>query len=107
MAEASVDGVTPGEAGGGEEMAVESSVLVDGSSRFFALVDEAMGAIAQTGQLAAQSGQIAQNNFITTTKAQDLDYLEGKRIVSLEEAIGVREVASKEVPAGPNTVAAK
>lgn len=50
----------------------------------------------------SQSGVIAQNNFITTTKAQDLDYLEGKRLVTLEEAVGIREVSSKEVPAGPS-----
>ena len=49
----------------------------------------------------AQSGVIAQNNFITVQKAQDYDYLEGKRIVSLEEAIGVREVTSQKSPAGP------
>ena len=48
-----------------------------------------------------QSANIAQNNFITTTKAQDLDYLEGKRLISLEEAMGVREVSSRQVPAGP------
>lgn len=52
------------------------------------------------GQL-SQSGVIAQNNFITITKAQDFDYLEGKRLVSLEEAVGVREVTSRQVPAGP------
>lgn len=56
--------------------------------------------LAQLGQ----TGIIAQNNFVTTTKAQDLDYLEGKRIVSLEEAIGVREVSSRQVPAGPELV---
>lgn len=49
----------------------------------------------------AQSGVIAQNNFITVGKAQDYDYLEGKRMVTLEEAIGVREVSSTQVPAGP------
>lgn len=54
------------------------------------------------GQL-GQSGVVAQNNFLTVSKAQDYDYLEGKRIVSLEEAIGVREVASKSVPAGPTS----
>lgn len=58
--------------------------------------------LAQLGQ----TGIIAQNNFVTTTKAQDFDYLEGKRIVSLEEAIGVREVSSRQVPAGPELVKA-
>lgn len=51
----------------------------------------------------SQTGIIAQNNFVMTAKAQDLDYLEGKRLVSLEEAVGVREIASKSVPAGPNS----
>ena len=46
------------------------------------------------GQL-SQSGAVAQNNFLTTNKAQDFDYLEGKRVVSLEEAVGVREVTSQ------------
>lgn len=50
-----------------------------------------------------QTGIIAQNNMVMTNKAQDLDYLEGKRMVSLEEAIGVREVASKTTPAGPSS----
>lgn len=48
-----------------------------------------------------QSGNVAQNNFLTVNKAQDYDYMEGKRLISLEEAVGVREVSSKEVPAGP------
>lgn len=59
---------------------------------------------AQNMAQLGQTGIIAQNNFVTTTKAQDFDYLEGKRLVSLEEAMGVREVASKSVPAGPNSV---
>jgi len=49
----------------------------------------------------AQSGVIAQNNFITVQKVVDYDYLENKRMVTLDEAIGVREVSSKSVPAGP------
>jgi len=73
---------------------VAEESLVSGSNRFFGLLDQSMAAIGQIGQ-------VAQSNFVTTTKAQDLDYLEGKRIVSLEEAVGVREVASKSVPAGP------
>jgi len=63
---------------------------------------QAMNAHEQNMMQLSQSGVIAQNNFITTTKAQDLDYLEGKRMVSLEEAIGVREVASKTSPGGPS-----
>lgn len=66
----------------------------DGTDKYHALMEQNM---AQLGQ----SGAIAQNNFITVQKAQDYDYLEGKRMVTLEEAIGVREVSSKTVPAGP------
>ncbi|GAG09722.1 unnamed protein product [marine sediment metagenome] len=69
--------------------------MPEGSDKFHAIVESEMSQIAQ-------SGRIAQNNFITTIKFADNDYLEGKRIVSLEEAIGVREVSSKSVPAGPN-----
>jgi len=69
-------------------------------------MDESLkGMLNQNLAQLSQSGIVAQNNFITTTKAQDLDYLEGKRIVSLEEAIGVREVASKSTPAGPSVPA--
>ena len=50
-----------------------------------------------------QSAVLAQNNFIWETKALNLDYMEGKRLVTLEEAIGVREVSSKSVPAGPTS----
>lgn len=76
------------------ETFVSQESLVNGSDRFFGLLDQSMAAIGQIGQ-------VAQSNFVTTTKAQDLDYLEGKRLVSLEEAVGVREVSSKSVPAGP------
>ncbi len=72
----------------------------DGSSKYDQLMEQNMGALAQ-------SGVIAQNNFITTGKAQDYDYLEGKRLVSLEEAVGVREVASKQTPAGPSPASSK
>jgi len=48
-----------------------------------------------------QSGNIAQNNFITVAKFADYDFMENKRMVTLDEAIGVREVSSKTVPAGP------
>jgi len=51
----------------------------------------------------AQTGVIAQNNFVTLQKVVDYDYLENKRIVTLDEAIGVREVSSKSVPAGPTS----
>lgn len=63
--------------------------------------DLAGGVMHQITHQLAQSGNIAQNNFITVQKAQDYDYLEGKRIVSLEEAVGVREVQSARNPGGP------
>ncbi|WP_299467404.1 hypothetical protein [uncultured Gimesia sp.] len=50
-----------------------------------------------------QSGTVAQNNFITVAKVVDYDYLENKRMVTLDEAVGIREVASKNVPAGPTS----
>lgn len=56
---------------------------------------------AVLGPMLAQSGNIAQNNFITVQKVVDYDYLENKRMVTLDEAVGIREVASKKVPAGP------
>tara|TARA_B100000809_G_scaffold90346_2_gene88866 strand:+ start:999 stop:1289 length:291 start_codon:yes stop_codon:yes gene_type:complete len=67
----------------------------EGSGRFHAIVDSSMAALAQTGT-------IAQNNFVTVSKAQDYDFLEGKRLVSLEESLGAREVMSKTTPAGPS-----
>ena len=48
-----------------------------------------------------QSGNIAQNNFITVQKALDYDYLENKRMVTLDEAVGIREVQSQVNPGGP------
>jgi len=54
------------------------------------------------GQLSG-TATVAQNNFVTVNKALDYDFIEGKRIVGLTEAVGVREVASKSVPAGPTS----
>ena len=48
-----------------------------------------------------QSANIAQNNFITVSKSQDYDYQENKRMVTLDEAIGAREVQSAVNPGGP------
>ena len=72
----------------------ETTTMPSGTDKFHAILEAEMSMIPQ-------SGRIAQNNFITVSKAQDLDYVEGKRLVSLEEAIGVREVSSRSVPAGP------
>lgn len=56
--------------------------------------------------MAALSGiaQVAQANFVTVNKVVDYDFMEGKRMIGLDEAVGVREVASKNVPAGPTSV---
>lgn len=62
------------------------------------LVGQSMGQLSNTNV-------VSQNNFVTVNKALDYDYMEGKRIVTLEEAVGVREVASKKVPAGPSVPA--
>lgn len=62
------------------------------------LIGQSMGQLSNTGV-------VAQNNFVTVNKALDYDFVEGKRVVDLVEALGGREVGSKTVPAGPNTVA--
>jgi len=61
----------------------------------------------QAANTLLQIGNVAQANFVTMNKVLDYDYLEGKNMVSLTEALGAREVGSKIVPAGPNTVAEK
>ncbi len=61
----------------------------------------------QAANTLLQIGNVAQANFVTVNKILDLDFIEGKNMVSLTEALGAREVGSKEVPAGPNTVPAK
>ena len=48
-----------------------------------------------------QTGTVAQNNFVTVQKVVDYDYLENKRMVTLDEAVGIREVAAKTTPGGP------
>jgi len=52
------------------------------------------------GQLSG-SAVVAQNNFLTVNKALDYDFIEGKRVVDLVEALGGREISSTQVPAGP------
>jgi len=58
--------------------------------------------IGQSLGMLSNAGAVAQNNFVTVNKALDLDFIEGKRIVGLTEAVGVREVQSKKNPAGPS-----
>ena len=50
--------------------------------------------IAQSmGQLSGTAA-VAQNNFVTVNKTLDYDFIEGKRLVDLAEAVGVRETGS-------------
>lgn len=58
------------------------------------LRDEAMEQLSQIGR-------IAQANFVTVQKVIDYAYLEDRNMVSLAEAVGVREVSSRVTPAGP------
>jgi len=68
--------------------------------------------MAADGQLAAQShervraqlgeiGAQGQRHFTNFAQILDLDYAEGHRQVSLVQALGAREVQSKETPGGP------
>jgi hypothetical protein len=56
----------------------------------------------QTMTSLGQIGNLAQGNIVTVSKAFDYDYLEGKRLVDLGEALGAREVASEKNPGGPS-----
>ena len=62
-------------------------------------MDPAVSAIMV--QQLTQTGVIAQNNFVTVQKIVDYDYLENKRMVTLDEAVGIREVQSQVNPSGP------
>ena len=53
--------------------------------------------MAQLGQI----GIMYQGDLKTVSKAQDYGYQQEKNLVSLAEAVGVREVASQTNPAGP------
>lgn len=69
--------------GGGEDSTNEESEKMP---LFEQMHEQAMAQLAQTGV-------VAQNNFTTVQKVVDFDYLENKRMVTLDEAIGVREVS--------------
>lgn len=68
------------------------------------MADQATFAHEQNMAALAQTGTVAQNHFVGFTKLADYDYLEGHRVIGITEAMGIREVASKKVPAGPETV---
>jgi hypothetical protein len=88
MPDDTLDIPVPGESEG-EEMAAE-----DPTSQFAALHDQNMAAM---GQAITRF----QSDVVTVSKAADYAYLQDKDLVSLSEAVGVREVASRVNPAGP------
>jgi hypothetical protein len=49
----------------------------------------------------AEIGMQGQRHFTNFAQLADFDYLEGHRQVSLVQALGAREVQSKETPGGP------
>ncbi len=79
----------------------DTVVTVEVGSMADPVIPEAFAAQAMSTLL--QLGNIAQANMITVSKVVDFDYLENKRMVTLDEAVGVREVSSKRVPAGPES----
>ena len=83
---APVDVLTPGD-GQGVEMA-------EPTAQFGSLHDQNMAAMGQAIAM-------FQTDAVKVSKATDYAYLQDKDLVSLAEAVGVREVASQKNPAGP------
>ena len=73
--------------------------MAEATAQFGALHDQNMAAM---GQAMAQFMRDA----TTVSKAADYAYLQDKDLVSLSEAVGVREVASRVNPAGPTPAVA-
>lgn len=78
----------------------ESDEMPEATAQFAALHDQNM---AGMGQAIARF----QNDVVTISKAADYGYLQDKDLVSLAEAVGVREVASRVNPSGPVPATAK
>jgi len=72
----------------------EVKIMSEPTAQFSALHDQNMAAM---GQSLAQF----QADRVTVSKAADYAYQQEKGLVSLSEAVGVREVASRVNPAGP------
>jgi len=68
--------------------------MAEPTAQFSALHDQNMAAM---GQSMAEF----QADRVTVSKAADYAYLQDKDLVSLSEAVGVREVASRVNPSGP------
>jgi len=69
--------------------------MAEPTAQFSALHDQNM---AGMGQSYAQF----QADRVTIAKASDYDYLQAKNLVSLSQAVGVREVTSRVTPGGPS-----
>lgn len=55
-----------------------------------------------------QVGAVVESNLAEVNKLLTFDHLENKRMVSLQQSLGAREVQAKETPGGPaNANAAK
>lgn len=74
--------------------------MAENSAQFESLHDQNM---AQLGAIAV----MYQGDLKTISKAQDYSFQQGKDLVSLTEAVGVREVGSRVNPSGPVPATAK
>jgi hypothetical protein len=72
----------------------ESVEMAEPTAQFGALHDQNMAAMGQAIAM-------FQVDATRISKAADYAYLQDKDLVSLSEAVGVREVASRVNPAGP------
>lgn len=77
----------------------KESSMAEATAQFGSLHDQNM---AGMGQALTRF----QNDAVTVSKAADYAYLQDKDLVSLSEAVGVREVASRVNPAGPTPAVA-
>ncbi len=68
--------------------------MAESTAQFASLHDQNM---AGMGQALTRF----QNDVVTVSKAADYAHLQDKDLVSLTEAVGVREVASRVNPSGP------
>ena len=73
--------------------------MVEPTAQFGSLHDQNM---AGMGQAITRF----QNDVVTVSKAADYMFLQDKNLVSLAEAVGVREVGSRVNPAGPTPAVA-
>ncbi len=64
-------------------------------------VDLPPNVAAQGVQRLNNVANTAHENFVTHQNVITYDHLEQKRMVTLDEAIGAREVQAKETPGGP------